>query len=155
MEQGITVYEFSRRDTEVPGITHFSVDVTDEPSVQAAVQAVFEQEKHIDILVNCAGFGISGAVEYTELQDAKRQLDVNFFGTVNCTKAVLPIMHRRRRGKIVCVSSVAGAIPIPFQTFYSVSKSAINAYATALANEVRPYGIQVCAVQPGDRKSVV
>ena len=150
MEQNITVYEFSRRDTKALGITHFSVDVTDEPSVQAAVQAVLEREKHIDILVNCAGFGISGAVEFTELQDAKRQLDVNFFGTVNCTKAVLPIMHRQRKGKIVCVSSVAGAIPIPFQTFYSVSKSAINAYATALANEVRPYGIQVCAVQPGD-----
>ena len=150
MEQGITVCEFSRRDTQTPGIRHFSVDVTDEACVQAAVQTVLEQEKRIDILVNCAGFGISGAVEYTELQDAKRQLDVNFFGTVNCTKAVLPIMHRQRRGKIVCVSSVAGAIPIPFQTFYSVSKSAINAYATALANEVRPYGIQVCAVQPGD-----
>ena len=149
-EQGITVYEFSRRDSVTPGITHISADVSEEAQVTAAVERVIEAEGKIDILVNCAGFGISGAVEFTELEDAKRQLDVNFFGTVNCTKAVLPYMRKRRKGRIVCVSSVAGAIPIPFQTYYSVSKSAINTYAMALANEVRPFGISVCAVQPGD-----
>ena len=149
-KQGLTVYEFSRRDSQVPGIIHISADVSDEAQVTAAVERVIEAEGKIDILVNCAGFGISGAVEFTELEDAKRQLDVNFFGTVNCTKAVLPYMRKKRNGRIVCVSSVAGAIPIPFQTFYSVSKSAINTYAMALANEVRPFGISVCAVQPGD-----
>ena len=148
--QGLTVYEFSRRESLAANVRHISVDVTDEAKVVQAVESIIEAEGHIDILVNCAGFGISGAVEFTELKDARRQLDVNFFGTVNCTKAVLPYMRKRRKGRIVCVSSVAGAIPIPFQTYYSVSKSAINTYAMALANEVRPFGIGICAVQPGD-----
>lgn len=147
---GVKVYEFSRRSCAQEGIVHMGVDVTDESAVEEMTQKVFAQEGQIDILVNCAGFGISGAVEYTRSEDARRQLDVNFFGTVNCTKAVLGIMRRQRYGRIVCVSSVAGSIPIPFQTFYSVSKAAINSYVMALANEVRPYGIQVCAVQPGD-----
>lgn len=147
---GLKVYEFSRREIPQEGVIHKSVDVTDEAAVQAAVSEVFDEEGHLNILINCAGFGISGAVEFTKLEDAKRQLNVNFFGTVNCTKAVLPIMRKQGYGRIVCVSSVAGAIPIPFQTYYSVSKAAINSYVTALANEVRPFGIGVCAVQPGD-----
>ena len=147
---GLTVYEFSRREITQEGVIHKSVDVTDEAAVQAAVDEVLEEAGHINILVNCAGFGISGAVEFTQLEDAKRQLDVNFFGVVNCTKAVLPAMRSQGFGRIVCVSSVAGSIPIPFQTYYSVSKAAINSYAAALANEVKPYGIEVCAVQPGD-----
>ena len=149
-DAGVKVYEFSRRDCAEAGIIHKSVDVTDEAQVQAAVQEVIEAEGRVDILVSCAGFGISGAIEFTELADAKRQLDVNFFGTVNCTKAVLPGMRKRRSGRIVCIGSVAGPIPIPFQAFYSVSKASINSYVMALANEVRPYGISVCAVMPGD-----
>ena len=147
---GLRVYEFSRREVSSEGIFHVSVDVTDEAAVSRAVSRICEAEGQLDILVNCAGFGISGAVEFTEGNEAKRQLDVNFFGVVNCTKAVLPVMRQQKCGRIVCVSSVAGPIPIPFQTYYSVSKAAINAYVMALANEVRPYGISVCAVQPGD-----
>ncbi len=149
-ESGVKVYEFSRRDSKNEKISHISVDVTDEQAVINAVKSIIETENRIDILVNCAGFGISGAVEFTKSEDARRQLDVNFFGTVNCTKAVLPYMRGQHKGRIVCVSSVAGPIPIPFQTYYSVSKAAINSYVMALANEVRPYGISVCAVQPGD-----
>ena len=149
-ESGVKVYEFSRRDSKNENISHISVDVTDEQAVINAVKSIIETENRIDILVNCAGFGISGAVEFTKSEDARRQLDVNFFGTVNCTKAVLPYMRGQHKGRVVCVSSVAGPIPIPFQTYYSVSKAAINSYVMALANEVRPYGISVCAVQPGD-----
>ena len=152
-EAGVKVYEFSRRDCSDEKVTHMSVDVTDEQAVANAVQSIYKIENRINILVNCAGFGISGAVEFTKSEDAKRQLEVNFFGTVNCTKAVLPYMRKQNKGRIVCVSSVAGPIPIPFQTYYSVSKAAINSYVMALANEVRPYGISVCAVQPGDISS--
>ena len=107
-------------------------------------------ERRIDILINCAGFGISGAVEFTESIDVKRQMDVNFFGMVYATKSVLPIMRQIGKGHIVNISSVAAIAPIPFQTYYSVSKAAINAYSAALANEVKPYGISVTAVLPGD-----
>lgn len=147
---GCTVYELSRRACAHPGITHISADVTDENAVQCAIAEIIAQEERIDILVNCAGFGISGAVEFTALSDAKRQLDVNFFGMVNVTKAVLPHMRANGGGRIVNISSVAAVAHIPFQTYYSVSKAAIESYTCALANEVRPFGISVTCVQPGD-----
>ncbi len=149
-KKGCTVYEFSRRESSQEGVTHIHADVTDEASVREAVKAVLDAEGQIDILVNCAGFGISGAIEFTELEDAKRQFDVNFFGMVSCCKAVLTHMRKRGSGRIVNISSVAGAAPIPFQAFYSASKAAINSYTCALANEVRPYGVTAAAVQPGD-----
>lgn len=147
---GCRVYELSRRNIPLEGVRHLSGDVREEGGLAAGVEAVLAESGRLDILVCCAGFGISGAVEFTELADAKHQLDVNFFGTVNAVKAVLPVMRRQGRGRIVCVSSVAGAIPIPFQTYYSVSKAAVNAYVRALRCEVAPYGISVCAVMPGD-----
>ena len=82
--------------------------------------------------------------------EAQRLLDVNFFGMVRMNRQVLPVMRKQGYGRIVNLSSVAGAIPIPFQTYYSASKAAINSYTMALANEVKPFGIQVCCVQPGD-----
>lgn len=148
--RGCRVYEISRHEKPLDGVRHITADVTDEAALAAAAAEVFEQSGRIDILVCCAGFGISGAVEFTALEDAMRQLDVNFFGTANAVKAVLPYMRRAGRGRIVATSSVAGAIPIPFQTYYSVSKAAINAYIRALRCEIAPFGISACAVMPGD-----
>ncbi len=147
---GCRVYEISRRDKPLDGVTHITADVTDEGALAAAADRIAAEAGRIDILVCCAGFGISGAVEFTPLADARRQLDVNFFGTINAVRAVLPHMRRANGGRIVCTSSVAGAIPIPFQTYYSVSKAAVNAYVRALRCELRPFGIGVCAVMPGD-----
>lgn len=81
---------------------------------------------------------------------AKRLFDVDFFGMVNVTRAVLPHMRQAGRGRIVNVSSVAASLPIPFQAYYSAAKAAVNAYTLALADEVKPFGIGVCAVMPGD-----
>lgn len=132
------------------GVTHLATDVTDEAAVRKAVHTVLEREGHIDIVVNCAGFGISGAVEFTELDEAKAQMEVNFFGMVNVNRALLPVMREAKSGRIVNISSVAAVAHIPFQTFYSATKAAIDSYTCALANEVRPFGITVTAVQPGD-----
>ena len=148
--KGYTVYELSRREKGVEGFCHIPTDVTDEAAVQRAMEQVLQREDHIDVLINNAGFGISGAVEFTGTQDAKRQFDVNFFGMVNMNRAVLPVMREAGRGRIVNISSVAGVIAIPFQAYYSASKAAINSYTMALANEVRPFGVSVCAVMPGD-----
>ena len=147
---GLKVYDFSRREIISEGISHICVDVTDENSVITAVERVFSEQGRIDVLVNCAGFGISGAVEFTELSEAKRQFDVNFFGVVNMNKAVIPYMRKIGGGKIVNISSVAAVAHIPFQTYYSASKAAIESYTNALANEVKPFGISVTAVEPGD-----
>ncbi len=102
------------------------------------------------MLVNNAGFGISGAIEFTETAEAKALFDVNFFGMVNMNRAVVPLMRQAGRGRIVNLSSVAAPVPIPFQAYYSATKAAVNAYTMALANELRPFGVTVCAVMPGD-----
>lgn len=149
-QTGCVVYELSRREKIVSGVRHIGADVTDEAAIHAAVERILAESGRIDILVNCAGFGISGAVEFTEQKDAKRQFDVNFFGTVNMNKAVLPVMRKQGSGRIVNISSVAAVAHIPFQTYYSASKAAIESYTCALANEVKPYGITVTAAQPGD-----
>lgn len=152
--KGSKVYELSRRDVvHEDGTVHISADVTDEEAVNAAIQLIVQAEGRVDILVCNAGFGISGAVEFTENSDAKRLLEVNLFGMVNAVKAVLPVMRRRQSGKILCISSIAAIVPIPFQAWYSVSKASVSAYASALRGEVRPFGIQVCAILPGDIRS--
>lgn len=147
---GCTVYELSRREKAAEGIVHLTADVTDEAQVRAAVEEIVRREGRIDVLVNNAGFGISGAAESTLSQDSHAQLELNLFGTDNMTRAVLPYMRAQRSGRIVCMSSIAGILPIPFQLWYSVSKSAIISYVLALQNEVRPYGVTVCAIMPGD-----
>ena len=150
LSKGCKVYIISRHPYTLAGASHICADVTDEKQVHEAVSQVLSHEKRIDLMLNCAGFGISGAVEFTELADAKKQMDVNFFGMVNMNKAVLGTMRRQGSGRIVNISSVAAPVAIPFQTYYSASKAAINAYTCALANEIRPYGVSVCAIQPGD-----
>ena len=145
-EKGCTVYALSRHG-EIP------CDVSDEASVRAAVQTVLDREGHIDILVNCAGFGISGAAELTSLEAAKKQLDVNLFGTANMVNAVIPAMRRQGGGRIVNTGSVAGFVPIPFQTWYSASKAAVQAYTMAMGNELSHFGITLTAVLPGDTRT--
>jgi len=150
-DAGCTVYELSRREkTPEPGVAHLGADVTDEGQVRAAVETVLAAEGRLDVLVCNAGFGISGAAEFTDNDDARRLLDVNLFGMVSAVKAALPAMRAQGGGRIVCLSSVAGAIAIPFQAWYSVSKAAVMSYVMALREEVRPFGVTVCAILPGD-----
>lgn len=152
-QKGCKVYTFSRREFNDPRFTHISMDVTDPDTAAAAVYKVKEAEGQLDVVVNCAGFGISGAIEFTPLEDAKKQFDVNFFGMVNVNKPALTIMRKQGYGRIVNTSSMAAIFAIPFQAYYSASKAAINSYTCALLNEVKPYGISVCAVMPGDIKT--
>lgn len=147
------VYEFSRHGESCDGISHVDCDVTNPDMCRKAVEQVLARSGKIDLLVCNAGMGISGAIEFTKLEDAKRQFEVNFFGALNITQAVLPYMRERRQGRIIFTSSVAAVYAIPFQAFYSASKAALNSMALALANEVRPFGISVASVLPGDVKT--
>ncbi len=150
VQKGCTVYEFSRHAGEAPGVRHVTCDVTDEAAVTAAIDSVLAREGRVDIVVNNAGYGISGAVEFTDTADAKALFDANFFGMVRVDRAVLAAMRTAGGGRIVNISSIAAPVAIPFQTYYSATKAAVNAYTCALYNEVRPFGISVCAVMPGD-----
>jgi short-subunit dehydrogenase len=147
--RGFRVYEVSRREADNPGIFHITGDVTDFDSVCRSVRTVAEREGQIDILVCNAGMGISGAVEFTEAEEAEKLFAVNYFGTVNAVRAAAEAL-RRSRGVVVCVSSVAAALPIPFQAHYSASKAAVSAFALALRNEVKSFGVDVRIVMPGD-----
>ena len=149
-DSGCVVYDLSRRDIPNENITHIKTDITNEENVQNSIKGIIEKENQIDIVINCAGFGISGAVEFTDTKDAKAQFDVNFFGMVNVNKAVIPYMRKQGFGRIVNISSVAAVTHIPFQTYYSASKAAIESYTCALDNEIKPFGISVVAIQPGD-----
>ena len=148
--KGCKVYELSRRENGTDADVHIQANVTDENQVRNAIESILRQEGHIDIVINNAGFGISGAIEYTDTEEAIRQFDVNFFGMVRVNRAVLPIMHRQGYGRIINMSSVAAPIAIPFQAYYSAFKAAVRTYTLALYSEVKPYGIEVCAVMPGD-----
>ena len=108
---------------------------------------------HIDLVINNAGFGISGAVEFTAREDALHLLEVNLLGADNVTRAVLPHMRKNGSGRLIFISSAAAIFPIPFQAWYSASKAALSSYALALRNEVKPFGIDVCALMPGDIKT--
>ena len=157
-ERGWRVFELSRRDVSVTGdglqvtgeIIHVTCDVTDEASCKAAIAQVLKQTDTIDVVISNAGYGISGPIEFTQIKDAERQMDVNFMGAVRFTQAVLPQLRQQRRGRIIYTSSVAAILAVPYQSFYSASKAAINAFALALANEVREFGITVSVMMPGD-----
>jgi len=147
-KNGWKVYDLSRSGKNHGGIIHITADVTDPKAVEAA----FEQIEHIDVLIANAGFGISGAIEFTEAAAVEKQLSVIFVGAHNCVKAAIPKL-RESGGHILFTSSVAGILSIPFQTIYSAGKAAINAYACALANELRPFGIRVCSLMLGDART--
>lgn len=147
---GWTVYELSRRAVGKADVRHIVADITKEETLAAAVAQVMEAEGRIDLVVNNAGFGISGAIEFTTTEEAQRLFDANLFGMVRMNRCVVPIMRRQGGGRIINLSSVAAPVAIPFQAYYSATKAAVNDYTMALANELRPFGVTVCAVQPGD-----
>lgn len=149
-DMGCKVYDLSRRNITIENVKHIKTDITIESDVLSAVKEIIDAEGRVDILINCAGFGISGAVEFTTTQEAKKQFEVNFFGAVTVTRAFLPYMRERGSGRIVNISSVAAVAHIPFQTYYSASKAAIESYTSCLDNEVKPFGIRATAVEPGD-----
>ncbi|HHW49043.1 MAG TPA: SDR family oxidoreductase [Clostridiaceae bacterium] len=129
------------------------LDVCNEESVKNAVEYVLEKEGTIDVLVNNAGFGIAGSVEDTSTEEAQKQFDTNFFGVHRMLRHVLPVMRKNRKGTIINISSVAGIFSIPFQSVYSASKYALEALSEALRVEVKPFGIKVVLVEPGDTRT--
>ena len=149
-ERGWRVFELSRHGESGAGITHVDCDVRSEESTRKAIAEVLKQTDRIDVVISNAGFGISGPVEFTDIQEAERQMDVNFMGAVRLTQAVLPQLRKQHEGRIIYTSSVAATLAVPYQAFYSASKAAINALALALANEVREFGIYVSVLMPGD-----
>lgn len=142
---GYKVYELSRSGKGQGGVIHITADMTDRQSVEKAFAEI--PEPRLDLLICNAGMGISGAVEYTDIEDARYLFNVNFFGAALAVSAARP---RLNGGRIIMQSSVAAVLPIPFQAYYSASKAAVNAMVLCLRNELGRFGISVCAMLPGD-----
>lgn len=165
MENGYKVYGTSRKPIEAGSqiayntrnnkgfIEMITLDVRSGDSIKRAVEYVVKKEGKIDILINNAGFGIAGAIEDTSPEEAFEQFNTNFFGVLRMCRNIIPIMRMNKNGLIINISSVAGLISIPFQSMYSASKYALEAFSEALRIELKPFGINVVLIEPGDMKT--
>jgi NAD(P)-dependent dehydrogenase (short-subunit alcohol dehydrogenase family) len=124
------------------------LDVRSDESARACVEMVLERAGRIDVLINNAGHGLSGAAEEATIAEAQALFETNFFGTVRMVNAVLPHMRQQQRGRIINLSSVVGMVGIPFEGFYSASKHAVEGYSESLRYEVRPFNIHVSIIEP-------
>jgi NAD(P)-dependent dehydrogenase (short-subunit alcohol dehydrogenase family) len=131
------------------------LDVTDEASIRASVDAVLARAGTIDALVNNAGMGIGGFVEDLTLDDYRRQFETNFFGLVAMTKAVLPHMRRARSGHIVNLSSIGGRTANAILSAYNASKHAVEGFSESLAFETALFNVQVVLIEPGTFKTEI
>lgn len=126
-----------------------AMDVTDPASVRAAVDATLAVFGRIDVLVNNAGVSVIGAVEETPVEYLRSMFDVNYFGAVQLTQAVLPVMREQGNGTIVVMSSIGGLITFPGLSGYNATKHALKSLGEALSLELTPLGIRVMVVEPG------
>lgn len=147
---GYRVFGTSRRSSTVLGDagTLLTCDITDEASVTAMVKTVLDETGRIDLLVNNAGFGISGGAEESSIAQAQDLFDVNLFGVIRAIRAVLPTMRTQKSGRIINISSVLGLIPAPYMALYAASKHAVEGYSESLDHEIRSQGIRVVLVEP-------
>ncbi|MCA8183717.1 oxidoreductase [Burkholderia vietnamiensis] len=125
------------------------LDVTDFERIDRVVADLEASVGPVDVLVNNAGYGHEGIVEESPLAELRRQFDVNVFGAVAMTKAVVPFMRTRRRGRILNITSMGGHITMPGIAYYCGSKFALEGISEALGKELAPFGIAVTAVAPG------
>jgi NAD(P)-dependent dehydrogenase (short-subunit alcohol dehydrogenase family) len=148
---GFTVYGTSRNAAageERDGVVFLPLDVTDDQSVADAVRWVLGRSGRIDVLVNNAGLGVTGAAEESSIEQARALFETNLFGSIRMTRAVLPQMRERGSGRIINLSSVLGLLPAPFGALYAATKHAMEGYSESLDHEVREHGVRVLLVEP-------
>lgn len=131
-------------------IEMLSMNVDDDDSVSQAVRNLIEKAGRLDGVVNNAGFALMGSVEDTSISEAKAQMETNFFGVLRVCRAVLPIMRKQGSGHIINISSLAGVLGVPFSGLYSASKFALEGMTESLRLELRPFGVSVVLIEPGD-----
>ena len=132
----------------IHGVEIVQMDVTDDASVNAAVQSVERKAGPVQLLINNAGYSVTGALEETSIEEGKQQFDTNFFGVLRVTNAVLPKMRQGGYGRIVNISSVLGFLPAPYLGMYAASKHAVEGYTETLDHEVRRFGVRAVLIEP-------
>jgi NAD(P)-dependent dehydrogenase (short-subunit alcohol dehydrogenase family) len=134
-------------------VTFLAMDVTDRDSVHRGVEEFLRQAGGIDILINNAGYGVFGPIEEFPVERVEALFGVNYFGVLRVLQEVIPVMREQGSGLIINITSLAGTFVIPFQVHYSATKYALEALTEGLRQELRPFGIKVTAVAPGDIKT--
>ena len=135
------------------GVKPIYLDVTDEESIKSSIDTIIENEGRIDVLINNAGYGSFGAVEDVEINEARRQFEVNLFGLARLVQLVLPHMRKQKEGRIINVSSMGGRLTTYFGAWYHATKYALEAFSDALRMEVSDFGIDVSLIEPGGIKT--
>jgi short-subunit dehydrogenase len=156
-QRGYTVFGTSRHPEQITagGFDLLPLDVQDDASVKTCIDIVLERAGQLDVLINNAGVSLAGAVEEASLADVRQLFETNFFGVLRLTSAVLPHMRRARRGLIINISSLAGIVGVPYLGIYAASKHALVGYTTSLRYELKPLGIQVALIEPGDTRTTI
>ena len=139
----------SIKDEENLPLEFIQLDVTDENSVRTAVQKIYDDVGRIDLLINNAGYGLTGAFEDLSIDEIKTQFETNFYGLIRTTQAILPIMRKQKSGIIVNMSSGAGRFGFPMGSAYVSTKFAVEGLSESLSYEVEPFGIRVILIEPG------
>lgn len=152
-KEGYTVYGLSKSVCGALFIKERKMDVTDALKLKFAVESILCEAGHIDVAVLCAGVSLISPAELTLLSDIHHVFDVNIMGTVNAIEAVLPSMKKMGAGNIIIVSSIVGDIPLPYLSYYSASKAALNALAFSIGMEARSFGVSICSVLPGGTRT--
>jgi short-subunit dehydrogenase len=150
--KGFVVYGTSRNPDNIRNSVFplLELDVRNTDSIQNAVKKVIELSGTIDILINNAGIGITGPIEEIPSQEIKNNFETNFFGPIEVMKAVLPQMRAQKSGLIINITSIAGYMGLPYRGIYSASKGALELITESLNMEVKPFGINITNVAPGD-----
>jgi short-subunit dehydrogenase len=125
------------------------LDVNDGMSIEKAVNQVKNDAKRIDILINNAGYGLVGFFEDLSLDEIRKQFETNFFGVLNITKKIIPIMRSQKSGTIINISSGAGQVGFPGISAYVSTKFAVEGFSESLTYELSPFGIRVIIIEPG------
>lgn len=153
---GFTVFGTSRRNmNDGPNqVSMLTCDVTDDRSVDSLVSTALSRTGRIDVLVNNAGIGLLGGAEESSISQVQALFDVNVFGVMRVTNAVLPSMRQRGQGRIINISSVLGLVPAPYSAHYSATKHALEGYSESLDHETRAFNIRVSLIEPAYTRSV-
>ncbi len=126
----------------------YACDVSDHKKLKAVFDEIYKEHGEIDMLITCAGYGLSGAIELLSENETKKQFDVNFFGTANACKYAIPMM--KKKGKIIILASATALFPLPFKAYYCASKAAVDSFAQSLRMELSKTNIKVTSICPGD-----
>src|SRR5262245_26256944 len=129
------------------------LDVADESAAYTAVQAAVDAFGRLDVVVNNAGYGDVAPFEQLSSERFKALIDTNFYGVVNVTRAALPIMRKQKSGCILQISSVGGRLALPGSAGYHAAKWAVGGFTESIAQEVAPFGVKVCALEPGGMRT--